>query len=67
MLALTIGRRTDQGWAAVTDRGELVEVPAGTAAGLVLATGQRVLADLDDVGAVVSVSIGGTSVGLPRT
>lgn len=65
LLALTLGRPTGTGWTAVTDHGERIEVPASAAAGLAPVTGQRVLASLDERGAVVRVTIGGTRVGLP--
>ena len=65
LLSLTIGQPTDSGWVAVTDHGERFDVPASAAVGLAPATGQRVVASIDDQGAVVRISIGGTSVGLP--
>ena len=66
LLAVTLGQPLPGGgWAAVTDRGERVEVPAAAAQDLHPVTGQRVVAVLDDAGTIVSIGIGGTSVGLP--
>lgn len=66
-LALTMGPPTQAGWSAVTDRGEVVEVPRAAVQGIRPAAGQRVVASLDETGVIVSVSIGGTRVGLPGT
>ena len=61
-IALTLGTpHPSGGWPAVTDRGEQVEVPAAAATGLALVRGQRVVAHLDEAGAVVRVGIGGSS------
>lgn len=65
LFALTIGAPTPTGWVAVTDRGERVEVPLTAAADWRPAMGQRVVATTDAADVIVSISVGGTSVGLP--
>lgn len=66
LIALTIAQPTETGWTAITDRGELVEVPAAAVApGLHPALGQRVVASTDDEAMIVAITIGGTGVGLP--
>ena len=66
-LALTIGRALpDGGWAAVTDRGERLEVPGAAARGWTPVNGQRVVAQLDASGVVTDITVPGSSLPLPR-
>lgn len=70
-LPLTLGAPRPEGgpeggWWAITDRGERLAVPATATASWSPRPGQRLVATLDEHGAVTRVEVPGTGLPLPR-